>query len=101
MNRQSLVECLELRRMLSAGDLDGGFGKGGFEDSPLGRGQIVGVLPASNGKLIIANTVGDEGHGDFQIARLSATGKINRTFGDNGIATIDFGGDEQLTSIYS
>ena len=48
---------------------------------------------------MIANTVGAAGKEDFQVARLTASGQLDKSFGKNGKLIIDFGGDDQLDRI--
>ena len=61
------TEILEPRRLLSAGDLDPSFGAHGLVLNPLSGDAIAGVVPLADGKLMIANTVGTAGKGDFQV----------------------------------
>jgi uncharacterized delta-60 repeat protein len=51
------------------------------------------VVVAPNGKLLLAGFSGPEG-GDIKVARLSANGAFDTTFGAGGIATVDFGATE-------
>ena len=49
------------------------------------------VLP--NGKILVGGFSGPEG-GNMQVARLTANGALDGTFGTGGKAAIDFGGDD-------
>ncbi len=49
------------------------------------------MLPG--GKLLLAGFAGPEG-GDVKLARLDPGGPLDPAFGEDGIATIDFGGDD-------
>jgi uncharacterized delta-60 repeat protein len=51
------------------------------------------VHVVSNGRILLAGFSGPEG-GNIQVARLTANGKLDTTFGTGGIAGIDFGGDD-------
>jgi uncharacterized delta-60 repeat protein len=81
-------------RLKSNGSLDASFegdGKKLFSWGPIGRAQAVVVAP--NGKLLIAGFSGPEG-GNVQVARLNANGLLDKTFGVDGKAAVDFGGDD-------
>jgi uncharacterized delta-60 repeat protein len=81
-------------RLKSNGSLDASFegdGKKLFSWGPIGRAQAVVVAP--NGKLLIGGFSGPEG-GNIQVARLNANGLLDKTFGVDGKATVDFGGDD-------
>jgi uncharacterized delta-60 repeat protein len=81
-------------RLKTNGSLDASFegdGKKLFSWGPIGRAQAVVVAP--NGKLLIAGFSGPEG-GNVQVARLNANGLLDKTFGVDGKAAVDFGGDD-------
>jgi uncharacterized delta-60 repeat protein len=81
-------------RLKSNGSLDASFegdGKKLFSWGPIGRAQAVVVAP--NGKLLVGGFSGPEG-GNIQVARLNANGLLDKTFGVDGKATVDFGGDD-------
>jgi uncharacterized delta-60 repeat protein len=56
-------------------------------------GRATAVVVAPNGKILLGGFSGPEG-GNIQVARLTATGALDTTFGSGGIAGIDFGGDD-------
>jgi uncharacterized delta-60 repeat protein len=66
-------------------------GKKIFSWGPIGRVQAVSVL--ANGKLLLGGFSGPEG-GNIQVARMNPNGALDTTFATNGIATVDFGGDD-------
>jgi uncharacterized delta-60 repeat protein len=68
-----------------------GDGKRTLSWGPISAARAVIVLP--NGKLLIGGFSGPEG-GNIQAARLTANGLLDKTFGTDGIATVDFGGDD-------
>jgi uncharacterized delta-60 repeat protein len=68
-----------------------GDGKRVFSWGPLSRATAVLVLP--NGKLLLGGFSGPE-TGDIKVARLTANGALDPSFGTGGIATADFGGDD-------
>jgi uncharacterized delta-60 repeat protein len=81
-------------RLKTNGSLDASFegdGKKIFSWGPIGRAQAVMVAP--NGKLLIAGFSGPEG-GNIQVARLNANGLLDKTFGVDGKAAVDLGGDD-------
>jgi uncharacterized delta-60 repeat protein len=81
-------------RLKTNGALDASFegdGKKLFSWGAIGRAQAVVVAP--NGKLLVGGFSGPEG-GNIQVARLNANGLLDKTFGIDGKAAVDFGGDE-------
>lgn len=50
----------------------------------------------ADGKLLLANR---SATGDFAIARLNANGALDTSFGAAGVATVDFGGDDDADAI--
>jgi uncharacterized delta-60 repeat protein len=62
-----------------------------FSWGPIGRAMAVVVLP--NGKLLLGGFSGPEG-GNMQAARLRPNGAFDTSFGLDGVATVDFGGDD-------
>ena len=81
-------------RLRPNGSLDSTFSGDGrkiFSWGPLGRAEAVLVQP--NGKIVLAGFSGPEG-GNIQVARLTASGRLDATFGSGGKAAVDFGGDD-------
>lgn len=81
-------------RLNANGTLDrtfSGDGKRTFSWGPISRAQAVVAMP--NGKLLLAGFSGPE-TGNIQVARLTAGGALDGTFGLGGIAEVDFGGDD-------
>ena len=81
-------------RLNPNGSLDTTFSGDGrltFSWGPIGRATAVLVLP--NGKLLVAGFSGPEG-GNMQVARLTASGALDTSFGTGGKAAVDFGGDD-------
>jgi uncharacterized delta-60 repeat protein len=81
-------------RLKPDGSLDRTFSGDGrkiFSWGPLGRASAVLVQP--NGKIVLAGFSGPEG-GNVQVARLTASGRLDATFGSGGKAAVDFGGDD-------
>src|SRR5688572_26164158 len=85
---KNVVEALEARRMLSAGDLDLTFGLGGkvVHDSHL---IPTGLAVQADGKILFSGW----GYGESaSVARLNPDGTPDTAFGVMGFARSDFGG---------
>ena len=81
-------------RLKANGALDTSFDGDGRKLFSWGAiGRVTAVVVAPNGKLLLAGFSGPEG-GDIKVARLSANGAFDTTFGAGGIATVDFGATE-------
>jgi len=79
------VEAMEGRRLLSAGSLDPTFGVGGKAYSSLFTPDASAVEP--NGDVVVVGTkIGHNGVYDFAIARFTAKGAVDNSFGSGGIA---------------
>src|SRR5687767_11689677 len=106
---QPNVESLEVRTLLSAGDLDASFGAGGKVLTDLPGSQFeegVAVVVQDDDKVVVAGTVrrpeairypyyGPDGdlYGDFVVARYNRDGSRDSTFGGgDGWAVVDFEG---------
>ena len=85
-------------RLSSGGDLDAGFGAGGVVRTTANRAIAQGGRGAlqADGKVLVAGVAGDLGgvNGDLVVVRLTAGGALDPTFGDGGIASVDFGQEE-------
>lgn len=85
-----LMELLEDRRLMSAGDLDPSFGNNGRVQSAALGFTPADVAVQGDGKLI---AVGEKDN-HFAVARLNANGSLDTTFADGvGIAKANFGGN--------
>jgi uncharacterized delta-60 repeat protein len=85
-----------IARVNADGTLDGGFGQGGKVTLTQG-GFLDGTEAAlqRDGKILVAGRVADAaGKWDFGVARLQPNGTLDATWGKNGIASADFGGDD-------
>jgi len=81
-------------RLNANGSLDSTFsgdGKKLFSWGALSRASAMLVAP--NDKILLAGFSGPEG-GNIQVARLTANGALDTTFGTSGKAAVDFGGDD-------
>src|SRR6266566_8474684 len=82
--RLPLVETLEIRRLLSAGQLDASFGNGGVVVTDGGLSAPTSVVVQSDGKILV--TASRDGGGGATRARYNPDGSLDSTFGNNGIA---------------
>jgi uncharacterized delta-60 repeat protein len=82
--RAAAVEALELRRLLSAGQIDGGYASGGSVTLDFGGDNeaISQLLTGPNGK-IYGFGQSDAG-GNLAVARFNANGSVDSTFGTGG-----------------
>lgn len=81
------LEFLESRRLLSAGDLDGGFGNAGVVTATFG-GSVVDAQIAvqSNGKMVVAMVVTHKlKTPKFVMARFTDSGMLDKKFGRGGL----------------
>jgi uncharacterized delta-60 repeat protein len=82
------------------GDLDNSFGTNGFAVSPfIGNDMFI----QSDGKIVVGGNVSKVINGktkyDLGLIRFNSSGQIDNSFGNNGIATVDFNTDGFLRSI--
>jgi uncharacterized delta-60 repeat protein len=77
------------------GTLDGGFGTGGRAITDISRDSnwvnAVALQPGTGGKILVAGQTGDIG-GDFALARYTANGILDTSFGKRGITLTDMAG---------
>jgi len=81
--------------------VDTGFGSGGKAIIDTGGNEVAtGLVRQRDGKLIVSGWVSHpaEETSDFLVARLTANGQLDPTFGDNGIAFANFG---ELNTAYA
>ncbi len=96
----AVVESLEGRWLLSAGDLDLGFGTGGQVTTGLFGSTVdtsTAVAKDSSGRIVVAGN--QAGTSDVIVARYLAGGALDTSFGNQGKATIDFGGSDSVGAI--
>jgi uncharacterized delta-60 repeat protein len=92
-------------RFNADGALDTGFGSGGRVTLDFGQltsnAQASAVALQADGKIVVGGsvTVLASGRHDFALARLTAAGALDGTFGAGGTQTIDFGFDDFLTGL--
>ncbi|CAN5348690.1 hypothetical protein BH09PLA1_BH09PLA1_13920 [soil metagenome] len=89
-----LMEKLDGRLLLSAGDLDSTFRNNGrfTHDFGFGDDSAYAITVQADGRFLVAGTVrGANGTNDFGVARFLSNGSLDATFGINGMVTTDFG----------
>jgi uncharacterized delta-60 repeat protein len=81
-------------RYLSNGRQDSTFGEGGQVTIPNGQYSLVGegVAIQADGRIVVAGTISPDD--DFFVARLTATGELDDSFGRQGLVFTDFDKDE-------
>jgi uncharacterized delta-60 repeat protein len=79
------------------GTLDTAFGASGKVVIDFAGGTDVpsSITLQSNGRIVVVGTARISGTNDFAIARLTAAGALDTTFGGDGKVTYDLGGDDQ------
>jgi uncharacterized delta-60 repeat protein len=77
----SMMESLESRRMLAAGQLDTSFDGDGRSPMSFGAGQLIGLQPG--GKIVLQRT----DVGGFRLARVNTDGSVDNTFLGGGTLT--------------
>lgn len=88
-------------RMDGSGNLVTSFGTGGVLTvsglavrTDLGsQDHTVGLAVSSSGQIMVGNGTTD---GDFGVRRFNLDGSVDSSFGTGGLATVDFGGDDDL-----
>jgi uncharacterized delta-60 repeat protein len=90
------LEQLEGRALLSAGALDPTFGAGSgaaVTDFFGADDQARSVAVQADGKIVVAGSAKDGGHSEVALARYNADGTLDTSFGHEGKALVDFGGN--------
>ena len=92
--RRLTVETLEMRALLTAGDLDASFGSGGLviNDLSPANDAAIDVIALPSGKSLVGGYTTNSQGRDAVVRRYNADGSLDTTFGTNGTTTIDFKG---------
>jgi len=96
---------LLVARFLPSGDLDRTFGdpqKPGMAINDLGTAEegLTSVVLAPDGSIIGGGVIAPRPNGDMAVVRYDHQGRLDRSFGHNGVATADFGGrDDRLRAL--
>jgi uncharacterized delta-60 repeat protein len=91
-------------RFLPNGALDPSFGHGqaGMAVDDLGTAEegLTSVALAPDGTIIAGGVAAPRPNGDLAVVRYDSRGRLDRSFGQGGVATADFGGrDDRLRSL--
>jgi len=101
--RRHLMEGLERRQLLSAGDLDTTFGNAGIVSTDFNGGLDTSqaIAQQGDGKIVSVGSTSTDNNfgGDFAIARYNLNGSLDTTFGGTGKLTTDFGGRDQAEAV--
>ncbi|HEX3356785.1 MAG TPA: hypothetical protein VHS31_07435 [Tepidisphaeraceae bacterium] len=90
-----VIESLEPRCLLSAGQLDSTFGNNGLLISKFPVDVSIGAVAVqSDGKTVVAGSIQGANSRDFLVVRYTTAGKLDTTFDGDGIATTDFSGHQ-------
>lgn len=91
--RSAGVEALESRRLLAAGTLDPTFsGDGVATSGRTGDDSSSAVVVQADGKVVVAGSFTNaRDKGDFAVARFTAAGAPDPTFGQGGVTTTELG----------
>lgn len=91
------TQSFAVARYTASGSLDTSFngtGKKVFSVIPSSNSYASDVLVQSDNKIVIAGSAQNGSLYDFALVRLNSTGSFDSTFSDDGLLTIDFGGDD-------
>ncbi|MFO1001424.1 MAG: fibrinogen-like YCDxxxxGGGW domain-containing protein [Planctomycetaceae bacterium] len=85
-----------LARYTSAGVLDTTFGTGGKVTTSFNTffQRVYDIAVQSDGKIVVAGSTYGGANYDFGLARYNSNGTLDNTFDDNGLQTVNFGGDD-------
>jgi uncharacterized delta-60 repeat protein len=84
-HRLPLFESLEIRQLLSAGQLDPTFGNGGIVVTDQGLSNASGIMVQGDGKILM--TAFGDGPSGTHLARYNADGSLDSSFGNNGVSS--------------
>jgi len=95
---QSSQNQMRIVRFNANGSLDTTFGTKGQINSAI-NGDFFdnwrGAVLLADGKILVGGNLGAAGSEDFALARYHANGSLDTSFGQNGIAVLDFGNSSE------
>src|SRR4051812_5537077 len=77
----------------SSGQLDSSFGNAGIVTTDFGGDDVANAAVIQGTKLLVAGTTTTSNGSDFALARYTATGALDSTFGNGGKVVTDVAGD--------
>jgi uncharacterized delta-60 repeat protein len=88
-------------RYTSSGALDTSFGTGGKVITSFNTffQYVYDVAVQADGKIVVAGSTYNGSNFDFGLARYNSNGTLDNTFDENGLQTINFGGDDTARAI--
>jgi uncharacterized delta-60 repeat protein len=89
-----LQPAFSLFRLRGDGTLDTGFGGGDgstLTDVSTGADVANALAVDPDGRIVLAGSASDGGLGDWGVARFGAGGRLDRTFGTDGVSLVRFG----------
>lgn len=95
---------IDVVRLTASGDLDSTFNGDGLvavpglaaDTSGTGADYTMGLALQGNGQIVVANRTAA---GHFGVVRLNTDGTVDTTFGSDGLASADFGGEDEADSV--
>ncbi|MEO6392025.1 MAG: FG-GAP-like repeat-containing protein [Pyrinomonadaceae bacterium] len=95
------VDNFAVMRYAADGSLDLTFGANGKVNTDFeGRDdESTAVAIQTNGRIVVVGKAKLTNGNDFAIARYTASGSLDTTFGGNGKVTVDMGGDDQARAV--
>ena len=95
------VAALAVAALAVPGKLDPTFGSGGKVLTQIGDGSAGQAIALQrDGKLVVAGFAGRYGSNtDFEVARYTPRGRLDRSFGQKGMVATDFGTYEQAAAV--
>jgi len=86
-------------RLTAGGDVDPTFGVRGCRRVNVDGVTYAALAVQKNGKVLIAGTTRTATDFDAVVVRLTRDGALDPTFDGDGVATVDFGGDDQAWAV--
>ncbi len=89
-----------LLRFNTDGSLDTGFASGGIASVTMATPtEITDLVEQTDGKVMLLGNLGNVGSRDILLIQFNADGSLDTGFGNNGLLSIDLGGDEQAGTL--
>jgi uncharacterized delta-60 repeat protein len=97
----SIVSDFALTRYDMAGVLDGAFGIGGRVRTDFGGrfDEALAVAVQPDGRIVVAGSSSDATGSDMAVARYTSDGNLDASFGGDGMALVEFGGEASARAV--
>ncbi len=87
-------------RLTTAGAIDAGFGSGGTANTTIqGDDEAFALAQQPDSKILAAGRADDGSDSDFAVVRYTTGGQPDSGFSGDGIATVDFGGNDVARAV--